>query len=80
MLTIACCDMQYEDETAYTLLSENMNVTMEGNSVPNVHFKDFITDKVKAIWNDVRKIYGDGDPSLPMVNSERTCLFHCPFE
>jgi hypothetical protein len=24
----------------------------------------------------VKAIYGDGDPSLPMVARERTCLFH----
>lgn len=26
-------------------------------------------------WNTMRKIYGDGDPNLPMIGRERTCLF-----
>jgi hypothetical protein len=41
-----------------------------------VNFKGFMADSAQANWNAVRKIYGVGDPSLPMVGRERTCLFH----
>ena len=35
-----------------------------------------MADSAQANWNAVRTIYGNGDPSLPMVARERTCLFH----
>ena len=35
-----------------------------------------MADNAQANWNAVRMIYGDGDPILPMVARERTCLFH----
>jgi hypothetical protein len=35
-----------------------------------------MADSAQANWNAVREIYGNGDPSLPMVARERTCLFH----
>ena len=71
VLTIAYCDMQSKDGTAQSLFWENLNVVMAKNSVPNVNFKGFI-----ANWNGVTAIYGDGDPSLPMVARERTRIFH----
>ena len=33
-------------------------------------------DNAQAYWNVIRKIYGEGDTSLPMVGREHTCLFH----
>ena len=50
---------------------------MAENGVPNVNFKGFIGDNVQANWIEIRKIYGEGDPSLPMVGCKHTCLFHC---
>jgi hypothetical protein len=44
--------------------------------VSKVNFKGFMADSAQANWNAVRKIYGVGDPSLPMVGRERTCLFN----
>jgi hypothetical protein len=40
-----------------------------------VNFKGFMADNAQANWNAVRKIYGVGDPSLPMVGRGRICLF-----
>jgi hypothetical protein len=48
---------------------------MAKNGVPNVNFKGFMVDSAQANWNAVRAIYGDGDPSLPMVPRERTCFY-----
>ena len=76
VLTIACCDMQSEDGAAQTLFWENLNVVMAENGVPKTNFKGFMADSAQANWNAVRRVYGDGDPSLPMVARERTCLFH----
>jgi hypothetical protein len=41
-----------------------------------VNFNGFMADNAHAIWNAVRKIYGENDPNLPMVGRECTCLFH----
>jgi hypothetical protein len=49
---------------------------MAENGVLNVNFKGFMADSAQANWNAVKTIYGDGDPNLPMVARERTCLFH----
>ena len=76
VLTIACCDMQSKDGTTQIYFWENLNVVMVENDVSKVNFKRFMTDNAQANWNAVRMIYGDGDPTLPMVVRERTCLFH----
>ena len=49
---------------------------MAKNGVPNIIFKEFMVDSAQANWNAVRVVYGDGDPSLPVVARECTCLFH----
>ena len=49
---------------------------MAKNGVPNINFKRVMADIAQANWNAVMMIYGDGDPNLPMVVYERTCLFH----
>jgi hypothetical protein len=67
--------MQSEDGIAQTLFWKNLNVVMTENGVPNVNFKGFMANSVQANWNVVRMVYGDGDPSLPMVNRKRTCFF-----
>lgn len=35
-----------------------------------------MVDSAHANWNAIKKTYGDGDPSLPMVNRKCICLFH----
>ena len=35
-----------------------------------------MADSAQANWNAVRIVYGGGDPTVPMENCERTCLFH----
>ena len=76
VLTIACCNIQSEDGAAQTLFWKKLNVVMTDNMVPNVNFKGFMADSTQANWNAVRMIFRDGDPSLPMVAHEHTCLFH----
>ena len=49
---------------------------MEKNGLPNPNFKGFMADSAQANWNAVRIVYGSGDPSVKMINRERTCLFH----
>lgn len=44
--------------------------------VPNVNFEGFMAYIAQENQNAVKKIYRDGDPSLPMVDRERTCIFH----
>jgi len=68
--------MQSEDGAAQTLFWENLNIVMAENIVLTVNFKGFMADNAQKNWNAVKKIYGGGDPSMPMVGRERTCLFH----
>ena len=49
---------------------------MAKNGVSKVNFKGFMADNAQANWIAVRMIYGDGDPTLPMVARERICFFH----
>lgn len=41
-----------------------------------VHFKGFMANNIEADCHIMRKIYEDGDPSLPMVGHEQRCIFH----
>ena len=75
VLTIACYDIQFEDGVAQTLFWENLNSVMSENRVLNNNFKGFMADNAQANWNAVQKIYGVGNPSLPMMGHERTCLW-----
>ena len=49
---------------------------MVDNGVSTVNFKGFMADRAQANWNVVMRIYGGGNPSLPMVDRERICFFH----
>ena len=55
---------------------ENSNVIMLENGFSNINLKGFMAESARTYWIDVRKIYSDGDPSLPLEGHERTCLFH----
>ena len=59
--------MHSKDATTQTLFWENLIVVMVENGVSSMCFKGFMEDSAQANWNGVRKIYSDGDPSLPMV-------------
>jgi len=50
----------------------NLNKVMSNNDVPNPNFKGFMVDNVQANWNAVWIIYGNEDPSEPMVNRKQT--------
>lgn len=71
---IACYDMLYEDATKYSILWEHINFVMPDNGVPNVNFKGFMEDSAQANYNVVKKIYGDGEPTLSMIKDECPCL------
>jgi hypothetical protein len=42
----------------------------------NVNFKGFMCDRVQANFNAVKVVFGSGDPTVPMENRKRTCIFH----
>jgi hypothetical protein len=76
VMTIATCDMQSEDSQAQILFWQNLNLVMERNGVKAPNFKGFMADSAQANWNAVRVVYGNGNKEDPMVDRERTCLFH----
>ena len=75
-MTIAVCDMQCEDTEGQVIMWRCLNRVMEKNGLPNPNFKGFMADSAQANWNAVRIVYGSGDPSVKMIDRERTCLFH----
>ena len=75
VLTIAYCEMQSKDGVAQTLFWKNLKSDMLENELSKLNFKSFMADSAHANWNTIKKIYGVGDPSLPMVGHECTCVF-----
>lgn len=75
-MTIAVCDMQSEDTEGQVIMWRCLNRVMERNDLLNPNFKGFMADSAQANWNAVRIVYGSGDPSVKMIDRERTCLFH----
>lgn len=65
VLTIMCCDIQSKDGTTQTLFWKNSNY------VSNVNFKGFMAHNLQSNWIAVRKIYGEGEPTLLMMGCER---------
>ena len=63
VMTIAVCDMQFEDVGALSIIWKNLNTLMAQHGVDKVNFKGFIADSAQASWNAVRIRYGSGDAS-----------------
>ena len=76
VMTIAVCDMQSEDCIAQVHFWRNLNSVVQRHGEDDIEFKGFMADSAQANWNAVRIVYGGGDPTIPMENRERTCLFH----
>ena len=68
--------MRSVDAHAQIVFWENLNVVILENNVPKVNFKGFMTNNAHANWIVLRKVYGNGDPSLPLEAQECTCFFH----
>ena len=49
---------------------------MVQNRMFDPNLKEFIYDSAQNNVNVVSIVYGTRDPSIVMVDSERTCLFH----
>ena len=76
VMSIAVCDMQSEDVEAQKLMWMSLNKVMAQHGTPKPNFKGFMADSAQANWNAVRIIYGSGDPTVKMVDRERSCLLH----
>jgi hypothetical protein len=76
VMTIAICDMQYEDLEVQWVMWWNLNKVMANNGVLNPNFKGFMVDNAQANWNIVQIVYGCGDLGELMVDRERTYFFH----
>ncbi len=74
-MTIAICDMQYEDIDIQCVPWCKLNKMMVKNGVLNPNFKDSMANIAQANWNIMWIVYGSGDPSEPMIDMEQTC-FH----
>jgi hypothetical protein len=76
VMTIAVCDIQSERADTQERVWLSMLSILEKHGLMNINFKGFMYDSAQENFNVVRVIFGSGDPTIPMVNKERTCLFH----
>ena len=76
VMTIAVCDMQSEDADAQVIMWEALIRIMKKHGVPSPTFTGFMADSAQANFNAIRRIFGSGDPTIPMEGKERTCLLH----
>ena len=49
---------------------------MAENEVPKVNSTGYMANNVQVNWNAVKKIYGGGNPRIPMVDRKHTCFFY----
>ncbi len=68
--------MQIEGTEGLIIFWHCLNKVMMQNGVSNPTFKGFMCDSAQTNFNAIRIVYGLGDPSIPMVDQERTYLFH----
>jgi hypothetical protein len=64
VLTIAVCDMQFEDIEAQRLMWTKFNETMLKHKFPKPNFKGFMDDNPQANWNMIKIVYGFGTLQL----------------
>ncbi len=76
VMTIAKCDMQFEDTETQCIMQWNLNKVMANTNVPNPNFKRFMAHSTYASQNAVRIIYDSGDPNKSMVDKKLTYFFH----
>ncbi len=76
ILTIAICDMQYEDVDSQMMTWNAFVKVMKKHSVQNVNFKIFMIDCAQTNFNAIIMLFGSGDPKVLMENNECTCFYH----
>jgi hypothetical protein len=76
VMTITINNMQFEDTNDQQIMWTNFNDMMQKHSFPKLNFKGFMVNNTQANWNVVKIVYGPRDPSMRMIDKERTCLFH----
>ena len=76
VMTIDVCDMQTEGTEGQLIFWRCLNKIMAQNGLFDPNFKVFMCDNAQAKFDVVRIVYGIGDPYVPMVDREKTCLFH----
>jgi hypothetical protein len=69
-MTIAICDIQFEDINAQQITWTKFNETMLKHGFPKPNFKIFMVDSAQANWNMVKIVYGVGVPFVKMVDKE----------
>ena len=58
----------------HILSCENLNTVIAENELSKVNIKNIWWDTAHVNRNGVKKRYDEGDPNLPMVGRECTCL------
>ncbi len=66
ILTIAICDMWFEDVDSQMLMWNALVKVMKEHGVENVNFKGCMANCVRANFNAIRTLFRTSDPKLPM--------------
>jgi hypothetical protein len=76
MSKIRGLNLMSEDALSQKRMWLSLNRVMERHGVSHPQFKGFMVDSTQVNWIAVRMVYGSGNPSVKMVDRERSCLLH----
>ncbi len=77
VLTIAICDMQSNDVDSQVLMWSSLTrLVKKVGIIENVNFKGFMANNAQTNFNAMKRMFGFGDLTIPMVGRERICLMH----
>jgi hypothetical protein len=76
ILTIAICDMQYEDVDSQMLMWNAFVKVMNKHSAQNVNFEIFMIDCAQTNFNAIIMLFGSGDLKVMIENIECICFYH----
>ena len=75
VMAINVCDMQNKGIEGQLVFWHCLSQIIAQNGMFDATFEEFICDSAQNNVNAVCIVYGIWNPSIPMVNGERTCLF-----
>ncbi len=77
VLTIATCDMESNDVDSQVLMWSSLTrLVKKVGIIENVNFKGFMANNAQTNFNAMMRMFGFGDPTIPMVGRKHICLMH----
>ncbi len=77
VLIIIICDMQFDDLDSQVFMRSSLTrLVKKVGRIENVNFKGFMANDAQTNFNAMRRMFGFGDPTIPMIGRERICFMH----